>query len=196
MRRLAAASAAIGWASLLLANCAGGPTASTPTTTADAWLGAPVPKGLSAPPVRPTASIPPAPTPAAEQGWAELKGEGIKPDVVTVVGFAEAMSKDSQMWGRISGFKSEADTAEWVAGQFRAAGLKDVAVQSYPSSADFWWPDKWEVRALADPALGAQTRDVVLGSAVPVSRSTIAGGTLSAEVVFAGEAGSDRKSVV
>jgi hypothetical protein len=115
----------------------------------------------------------------------------MKADVATAVGFAETMHREGgQMWGRVSGFRSEADTAEWVGARFRTLGLRDVAVQTYPASAEFWWPERWEVRVLANPAFGAGSRDVVLESSVPVSRSAVPGGSLTAGIVYAGEAGS------
>lgn len=151
--------------------------------TPPAWAALKAPAGRSAPPLKPVGAPPAAQLPKGEDTFVELKGATLKKDVLKVVSFAEAMHKTSQMWGRISGFKSQADTADWVGDQFRKAGLKDVAVQTYAANAEFWWPEKWDVRVIG----GAKA--VVLGSAMPVSRSTIPGGSLQAEAVFAGEAG-------
>jgi hypothetical protein len=177
-------------AAALLAVCASYPAQAQTKT---AWFGLVTPKGLSAPPVAPSASvaakIPKAAIPADEAKFTELSGARMKADIARIVSFADAMARTSQMYGRISGFPSEAQTAEWVGAQFKAAGLKDVAVQTYNAGAPFWWPNSWEVRVAADPAYGADSKDVVLGSAVPVSGSEIKG-VISAPVVFVGEAGS------
>ncbi|MBI1362100.1 MAG: M28 family peptidase [Alphaproteobacteria bacterium] len=174
---------------LALAACSAPQPASSP-----AWFGLTAPTGLVAPTISPdaatAAAIPKAVVPPGEVAFTELEGARIKPDVEKVVGFAEQMRKaGNQMWGRISGFPSEAATADWVAGQLRAAGVQDVKVETYSASADFWWPKSWEARVLGDPAYGAGSKDVLLASAMPVSRSQISG-TITAPVVFVGEAGS------
>ncbi len=176
-------------AALVLAACSAAPPAVSP-----AWFGLTAPTGLAAPPISPdprvAAKIPKAVVPPDETAFTELQGASIKPDVKKGVGFAEQMrSAGNQMWGRISGFPSEAATADWVAARFRAAGVQDVKVQTYSASADFWWPNSWEARLLADPAYGSGSKDIVLASAMPVSRSQISG-TLTAPLIFVGEAGS------
>jgi hypothetical protein len=168
-------------------------TPSTAPVSSKAWFGAPAPKGLVVPPISPAgkgAAIPKAIAPADEAKFADLNGARMKQDVAKVVAFAEAMHKTSQLWGRISGFPSEAATADWFAGQLKAAGVKEVRVQTYAADADFWWPEKWQVKAVGAPQYGAGSKDVVLSTAIPVNAwPAEAGRSLRAPAVYVGEAG-------
>jgi hypothetical protein len=189
-RTLAAAAALV---SLGLAGCASsGEDVIEPGEFSAAWFGLVPPVALANPEVVPPegVKIPPAIVPAGEtEGHGALTGERVRTTVETVIEFAADMrAAGSQMWGRIAGLPSQAATAQWLAGEFDAIGLKEVKLQSYKGAGDFWWPDKWEARVLADPAYGDQTIDVVLTSAMPVSRSMLAG-PLEAPVIFAGDAG-------
>ena len=157
-----------------------------------AWFGLVPPVVLTDPEIAPPAEeqVPPAVVPAGEEeGHGALAGPRIRTTVETVVGFSKEMrSAGNQMWGRISGLPSEAETADWLAGELDAIGLENVTRQTYKATGEFWWPNKWEARVLADPAYGSQTIDVVLASAVPVSRSMIAT-PIEAPVVYVGDAG-------
>jgi Peptidase family M28 len=124
-------------------------------------------------------------------------GEPEAPDlhVARIVGFArEARARaeqgSDQMWGRVAGFPSATKTVAWAADAFRAAGIEDVRVQPIAQDprASFWMPLSWEVRLLADPAFGSGTADVVLDSALPLTPSSIPGGTLTAPLVYVGTA--------
>lgn len=162
---------------LVLAAC-------SPVSTA--WFGVKTPPGLQAPPQ--LANMPEAPAATVPDGDPTFDGARIREDLQTIVSFADEMEKTSQFWGRISGYPSEAMTADWVADQLRAAGVQDVDVQTYASDSDFWFPKSWEARVLADPAFGRGTEDVVLASAVPTAGSQIAA-PITAPLVYAGEAG-------
>ncbi len=154
-----------------------------------AWFGLVPPNALVDPEIRPSAAIPPAVVPAGEETRGALGGARIRQSVEQVIRFADDMhNQGNQMWGRITGFPSEAAAADWVKGEFQAAGLTGIAVQTYPATGDFWWPKSWDARVLADPAYGDLSIDVQLVSAIPVSRSFISG-AIEAPVVFAGEAG-------
>ncbi|MFT3725792.1 MAG: M28 family peptidase [Hyphomonadaceae bacterium] len=179
---------------LMLAGCVGaGALVEHPDDMRPAWFGLVPPVALSAPVVAPDTgvAIPPPPIPAGEaDGHGALRGDRIRSSVEQVIGFAQDMREDgNQMWGRISGFPSEDETAKWLAGEFRGIGLEKVEVQSYAATGDFWWPVTWQAVVLGDKAYGDLTIDVTLASAVPVSRSAITGGTLEAAVVYAGDAG-------
>jgi hypothetical protein len=179
---------------LALGACAtGGAGVEAPDDVRPAWFGLIPPVALSNPPAAPPvdAVIPPASVPAGEEdGRGALTGTRIRNSVEQVIGFSQDMrDSGSQMWGRISGLPSEDETASWLAGEFRSTGLQNVAVQSYASTGDLWWSNKWEARVLGNPAYGDLTIDVVLASAIPVSRSNVPGGALEAALVFAGEAG-------
>jgi hypothetical protein len=155
-----------------------------------AWFGLVPPVALANPPVAPLEAVPHAVVPAGEEtGYGALVGDRIRTAVEQVIAFAQDMREEgSQMWGRVSGFPSEVETAEWLESEFTAIGLEDIELQTYPATGDFWWPDGWEARVLADPAFGDQTIDVVLASAMPVSRSSIPA-PIEAALVYVGDAG-------
>lgn len=184
---------AAGLAAIVLGACASSTfPVEAPGSFKPAWFGLVPPVALADPQVAPPASakIPAAIVPAGEeQGRGALSGARIRTAVETVIGFSKDMREaGNQMWGRVAGFESQADAADWLAGELEAIGLEEVAVQTYKATGEFWWPNKWEARVLADPAYGSQTIDVVLASAVPVSRSMIAA-PIEASVVFVGDTG-------
>jgi hypothetical protein len=132
--------------------------------------------------------------PPGEAKSPELSGAAIRADVEKIVGFATESRTthevgSGQLWGRISGLPSSLKTVDYVASQFRAAGIADVKVQPIEQDpkTTFWFPLSWEVRLLANDAFGPGTADVVLQSALPVTPSTIAGGTLTAPLVYVGD---------
>jgi len=164
-------------------------------SAAQPWLGVPLPGGLALPPQLrvlddPSFSAPTARVPTGEERYADLEGEPIRELLRQIVGFsAESRASGELMWGRVSGYPAAERTAAWVAIQYRAAGLRDVQVQSYSADNTMWWPDQWEVRILGTEALGVGTDDVVLRSAVPARGAAIPGGSLTAQLVFAGDVG-------
>ncbi len=160
-----------------------------------AFLGVPAPGGLELPPQLSVLldagfTAPPAKVPPGEEGFTELEGEVIRELAREIVAFSHE-SRDSglRMWGRVSGFPAAVATADWVADRYREAGLQRVEVQRYEPDADMWWPDEWEVRLLGNPDLEGGSEDVTLHSAVPARGTEIAGGTLTAPVVFVGDVG-------
>jgi hypothetical protein len=132
--------------------------------------------------------------PANEAKSPELTGTAIHADVEKIVGFATESRTShevgsGQLWGRIAGLPSALKTADYIAAQFRAAGIADVKVQPIEQDpkSTFWFPLSWEVRLLGSDAFGAGSADVVLQSALPVTPSTISGGTLTAPLVYVGD---------
>ena len=161
---------------------------------ATAWF------GLTLPPVTPAPAVkvgtrPPIPAAADMARLPDMLGANIKADVETIVGFARAARDrkeigSGQMWGRIAGFASSDKTVEWALDQFRKAGLTDLRTQPITQDAksSLWLPLSWRVTLLADSAFGEGSKDVVLESALPVGPSNIAGGTLTAPLVYVGTA--------
>lgn len=144
---------------------------------------------VGARPARPVAR------PAGEAATPDLDARRIAADLRTIVGFATEARQNQeqgsrQMWGRVAGFPSAAKTVAWAAAEFGRAGITDVRVQPIAQDprATFWMPQSWEVRLLGDPAFGEGTSDVVLHSALPLSPSSVPGGTLTAPLVYVGTA--------
>jgi hypothetical protein len=170
------------------------PSASSAQT---AWLGVAPPPPLTLPPQLGVLedgrfAAPAAAVPQGEAGDVELEGERVLGWLEQIVGFShQSRASGELMWGRISGISGATPTAEWMGEQFRQAGLADVKVERYEADAGttMWWPDHWEVRLLGDAALGDGTGDIVLASAVPVRGAEIPTGSVTAPLVFAGDAG-------
>ncbi|MDP3738967.1 MAG: M28 family peptidase [Hyphomonadaceae bacterium] len=177
---------------LICAACGSVGQVEKPGDLRPAWFGLIPSVTLADPAVTPPAGAKIAAplVPAGEaEGRGALTGPRIQTSVEQVIGFAQNMRKEgNQMWGRISGFQSEIETAEWLKSEFQAVGLAGVQQQTYKATGDFWWPKTWEVRALANTAYGDQTIDVRLASAVPVSRSLIPT-PIEAAVTYVGDAG-------
>lgn len=133
--------------------------------------------------------------PSDGPSYPELQGAAIRKDLETIVGFSKASRAsheigEGQLWGRISGFPSSANTIAWAVEQLRRAGIADVKLQPIQQEplSPFWIPLSWEVRLLGDPAFGAGTADVVLESAMPLTPSGIPSGKLTAPLVYVGGA--------
>ena len=167
------------------------------TARPTAWFGLTLPNPSSAAPAVKVGTRPPIPTVADQvsRASADMLGAAIKADVDTIVGFARSAREakeigNGQMWGRIAGFPSSDKTVEWALDQFRKAGITDLrrqTIEQDPKSS-LWLPLSWRVTLLGDPAFGAGTSDLVLESALPVGPSNIAGGTLTAALVYVGAA--------
>ena len=123
----------------------------------------------------------------------EFSGLAIRKDLETIVAFSSESRRtreigSGQMWGRVSGLPSSAKTIAWAVEQFKAAGVADAKLQpiAQEPKSSLWLPLAWEVRLMGDPAFGPGTEDVVLESSIPLPPSSIAGGSLTAPVVFVG----------
>jgi hypothetical protein len=163
-----------------------------------AWFGLPLPPGLqphAAPAIIGDRGPVPAMVPPGEERHRELEGARVRMDLERIVAFSVRSRErrevgDGQLWGRISGFPSGTETMAWAAERFRQAGISDVRFQTFDQSADasFWMPLRWEVRLLGDSRFGAGSEDVTFETAMPLSPSEIAGGSMTAPLVFVGTA--------
>jgi len=170
--------------------------AQTPAAPKGPWFGLTLPGGTRAPAVL-VGTRPPRPVavPPGDASAPEFDAAAIKADVQTIVQFAvDSRARkevgNGQMWGRISGFPSSDTTVAWAADQFRQAGIKDVRLQpiAQDARASLWLPLTWRVTLLTDPAFGPGPEDLVLESALPVGPSQIAGGSLTAPLIYVGTA--------
>jgi peptidase M28-like protein len=161
-----------------------------------AWFGTPVPPPLSDPrqPVMKYDDVfDPVPFRFAHRpGRFDelLDGAALKRDHKRIVGFSlESLNAGDKVWGRRAATPSFMQTIEWTVNEFRNAGLKNAAVETFAVPAPMWVPQSWKVEVVGDPAFGAGTSTVTLQSAFPQpGGATIGSGTLTAPVVFVGRA--------
>ncbi len=172
------------------------PGARAQDTVAGPWFGIDLPPRLvphTSPAIIGDRGPAPAVVPPGESGYAELAGSRISQDLRQIVDFAVQSRRSAelggqQLWGRVSGFPSARATADWVAGQFRQAGIEDLRIQQFTQQDDarLWLPVRWEVTLLGDRAFGAGSHDVSLTTAVALAPSAIPGGTLEAPLQYVG----------
>ena len=160
-------------------------------TASAAWFGVPEPAGLGDPhrPILDLSAARPARAvvPSGEEGNRDLEGAVIRRNLEAIVGISRAdRARGEKAWGRITGFRAADETHAWVLDQFKAAGLRESATQTYEATQATWHPKSWEVKLLTNPKVGAGSRDVVLESSFPTSGSQLPGGSLSAPLVFVG----------
>lgn len=136
----------------------------------------------------------PARIPEEETAWNEFSGTRIWEDLVHIVDFSKASRTrkelgSGQLWGRISGFASAEQTVQWMTEQFRQAGIRGVETQTFEqdSNSPFWLPLSWEMRLIAKPTFGGQSRDIVLETAMPLAPSEIPNGPLRGSLVYVGK---------
>ena len=161
-----------------------------------AWFGTPVPPPLSDPrqPVMKYDDVfEPVPFRFAHRpGRFDelLDAAALKRDHKRIVGFSlESLNAGDKVWGRRAATPSFMQTIEWTVNEFRNAGLKNAAVETFAVPAPMWVPQSWKVEVVGDPAFGAGTSTVTLQSAFPQpGGATMAGGTLTAPAVFVGRA--------
>jgi peptidase M28-like protein len=133
--------------------------------------------------------------PADEPANPDLRAEGIRRDLETIVGFSmrsrtQREIGSGQLWGRVTGMPSSAATIDWAAAQLKAGGIANVMTQTFKqeTNSSLWLPLTWEVRLLGDAAFGAGSSDVVLESAMPLPPSSLPQGSLTAPLIYVGTA--------
>jgi hypothetical protein len=86
------------------------------------------------------------PLPKGEERYAPIDGKRMHRNVVEQSAISRRYRDQGhpKFWGRITGTSSDAESAEWLAGKFRAAGLTDVRIQPLDLEPQ-WMPQQWEV---------------------------------------------------
>lgn len=162
--------------------------------TAGPWFGTPLPPPLSDPrkPVMKYDDVF-APLPVAfphrpGRGDELLDGAALKKDQRRIVDFSlESLAAGDKVWGRRAATPAFMHTVEWTVNAFKAAGLENASVETYPVQGNMWVPQSWRVQVVGDAAFGAGTETVTLQSAFPQPGGvTIPGGSLTAPVIFVG----------
>src|SRR5262245_25388156 len=159
-----------------------------------AWFGTPVPPPLSDPrkPIMnhhdAFAVLPTHFAPRPGRYDELLDGAALKADHRKIVGFSlESLASGDKIWGRRATTPAFMHTIEWTVNELKTAGLKDAQTEAYAVPGPMWVPVSWQLQVVGDPAFGAGTQTVTLQSAFPQpGGATIAGGSLTAPVVFSG----------
>ena len=166
---------------------------SLPASADGAWFGLTLPGPLSDPD-KPVVVVGPsfeaaAPLyPKLKDPHGVLGGLQLLADVHHIIQFSiESRLSGDAMWGRVSGTPAEVHTVEWVASRLKTLGFGDAHIESFPIDGALWFPTRWELRLIADPAMGAGSDDVVLQSAFPEGngQSTVPDG-ITGPLVFIG----------
>jgi len=122
------------------------------------------------------------PLPSGAAQYADIDGRRMHRDVVEQVAISRRYrdAGHPKFWGRITGTSADAESAAWLAGKFRSAGLSDVHLQTLELLPQ-WFPQSYRVTVSA----GTETMELV--SAQPFYRSvgTPSGG-LELEAVYVG----------
>ena len=103
------------------------------------------------------------PLPAGAERYGAIDGKRMHKDVVEQAHISRRYrdAGHPKFWGRITGTSSDAESAEWLAAKFKAAGLSDVRIQPLDLEPQ-WMPQTWEVVVTG----GGKTIRVESGAAV------------------------------
>lgn len=148
-----------------------GPAAPAPQTESSAWFGLPLP-GPATEQVIDFANVdlPMVAAPPVRDA-PELEGHRVRGYLEQVVKFSYA-SRDAgeRSWGRLAGTRWAEQTVDYVAGEFRAAGLTDIVKLEVPFLGVDQTVSAWQVSLRGLPEFGAGSADLELRSAFPMSQ--------------------------
>ncbi len=122
------------------------------------------------------------PLPPGAEHYADIDGRRMHQYVVEQAEISRRYRDGGhpKFWGRIIGTSADAESAEWLAGEFRTIGLTDVRIQKF-DLAPQWFPRTYSVTVRS----GSATFEVA--SAQPVYRASgTPQGGLELEAVYVG----------
>jgi hypothetical protein len=122
------------------------------------------------------------PLPRGEERYAAIDGKRMHKDVVEQAAISRRYRDQGhpKFWGRITGTSSDAESAEWLAAKFKAAGLADVRIQPLDLEPQ-WMPQAWDV------AVSGGGKTVRVESAQPHYAAVgLPSGGLDVDAVYAG----------
>jgi hypothetical protein len=102
------------------------------------------------------------PLPPGQQAYADIDGRKMHKDVIEQANMARRYRDQGhpKFWGRIIGTSADAESAEWLVGKLKAAGLTDVRIQPFDLVPQ-WFPQSWDV------AIAGGGKSIPLDSAQP-----------------------------
>ena len=85
------------------------------------------------------------PLPAGAERYGAIDGKRMHKDVVEQAQMSRRYrdAGHPKFWGRITGTSSDAESGQWLAAKFKAAGLSDVRIQPLDLEPQ-WMPQTWE----------------------------------------------------
>ena len=122
------------------------------------------------------------PLPPGAEAYATIDGKRMHRDVVeqTLISRRYRDSGHPKFWGRITGTSSDQESAAWLAGKFKSAGLSDVKIQPLDLEPQ-WMPQTWTV------VVSAGGKTMTLESAQPFyGANALPAGGIDVEAVYAG----------
>ena len=86
------------------------------------------------------------PLPASDRAYGAIDGKHLFHYVVEQAGISRRYRDQGhpQFWGRTIGTSADAESAQWLADQFRRIGLADVRLQNFDLRPQ-WMPQSWEI---------------------------------------------------
>jgi hypothetical protein len=122
------------------------------------------------------------PLPPGQDRYAAIDGQRMHRDVVAQAAISRRYRDQGhpKFWGRITGTSSDAESAEWLAGRFKAAGLTDVRIQPLDLEPQ-WMPQAWDV-----VVTGGGTTVRVETAQPHYGANALPGGGVEIEAVYAG----------
>jgi len=122
------------------------------------------------------------PLPAGAERYGAIDGRRMHKDVVeqTQISRRYRDAGHPKFWGRITGTSSDAESAQWLAAKFKAAGLSDVRIQPLDLEPQ-WMPQTWEA------VITGGGKTIRIESAQPFyGASALPAGGIDVEAVYAG----------
>ena len=122
------------------------------------------------------------PLPAGAERYGAIDGKRMHKDVVEQTQMSRRYrdAGHPKFWGRITGTSSDAESAQWLAAKFKAAGLSDVRIQPLDLEPQ-WMPQTWDV------ALTGSGKTIRIESAQPFyGANALPAGGIDVEAVYAG----------
>ncbi len=147
------------------------PEAPPPAPNAGAWFGLPLPGPATEQVVDFShADLPMIAAPAVADA-PELDGRKLKQYVQDVVAFSYmSRAAGERTWGRLAGTPWAERTVDYVAEEFRKAGLVDIVKSEVPFLGIDRTASDWHVTLLGSPEFGAGSANVELQSAFPMGQ--------------------------
>src|SRR6185503_11744441 len=122
------------------------------------------------------------PLPAGAERYGAIDGKRMHMDVVEQAQISRRYrdAGHPKFWGRITGTSSDAESAQWLAAKFKAAGLSDVRIQPLDLEPQ-WMPQTWEA------AITGGGKTIRIESAQPFyGADALPAGGIDVDAVYAG----------